>query len=228
MALTHEDRVCIPVPLHRSFGMVLGALSCTALGAAMVFPSAGFDAAQTLQALVQQKCTALHGEPNHYEALLADPDMANKDFSLMRTGIMAGAPCSAETMQAAVRQLNLKQITVGLGKTETSPLSFQSHVSDPLERRVSSVGRIHPHVQAKVVDPQGRMVPVGTPGELCVRGYLVMRSYWEDAAQTAEAIDQAGWFHTGDLATIDAQGYCSILGRLGGAAAPGSHSNQAT
>ena len=228
MALTHEDRVCIPVPLYRSFGMVLGALSCTALGAAMVFPSAGFDAAQTLQALVQQKCTALHGEPTHFEALLADPAFANKDFSLMRTGIMAGAPCSAETMQAVVRQLKLKQLTVGLGKTETSPLSFQSHVSDPLERRVSSVGRIHPHVQAKVVDPQGRMVPVGTPGELCLRGYLVMRSYWEDAAQTAEAIDQAGWFHTGDLATIDAQGYCSILGRLGGAAAPGSHSTQAT
>ena len=228
MALTHNDRVCIPVPLYRSFGMVLGALSCTAVGAAMVFPSARFDAAQTIHAVVQQQCTALHGEPAHFEAMLADADIANKDFSLLRTGIMAGASCATETMQAVVRQLNLKQITVGLGKTETSPLSFQSHVADPLERRVSSVGRIHPHVQAKVVDPQGRMVPVGTTGELCVRGYLVMRGYWENAAQTAEAIDEAGWLHTGDLATIDAQGYCSILGRLGGAAAHGSHATQAT
>jgi fatty-acyl-CoA synthase len=146
--------------------------------------------------------------------MLAEPGVANMDFSLLRTGIMAGAPCPIETMQAVIRTLNMKQITIGYGMTETSPLSFQSHVSDPVERRVSTVGRIQPHVQAKVVDEHGRMVPVGTPGELCVRGYLVMRSYWEDTQQTAVAIDEAGWMHTGDLATIDAQGYCNIVGRV--------------
>ena len=214
MALTQDDRLCIPVPLYHCFGMVLGVLTCTAAGAAMVFPGEGFDAAATLKAVVKQKCTALHGVPTMFVSMLAEPGVANMDFSLLRTGIMAGAPCPIETMQAVIRTLNMKQITIGYGMTETSPLSFQSHVSDPVERRVSTVGRIQPHVQAKVVDEHGRMVPVGTPGELCVRGYLVMRSYWEDPQQTADAIDQAGWMHTGDLATIDAQGYCNIVGRV--------------
>ena len=214
MALTQDDRLCIPVPLYHCFGMVLGVLTCTAAGAAMVFPGEGFDAAATLKAVVKQKCTALHGVPTMFVSMLAEPGVANMDFSLLRTGIMAGAPCPIETMQAVIRTLNMKQITIGYGMTETSPLSFQSHVSDPVERRVSTVGRIQPHVQAKVVDEHGRMVPVGTAGELCVRGYLVMRSYWEDPQQTADAIDQAGWMHTGDLATIDAQGYCNIVGRV--------------
>jgi fatty-acyl-CoA synthase len=214
MALTHEDRMCIPVPLYHCFGMVLGVLTCTAAGAAMVFPGEGFDAAATLKAVVKQRCTGLHGVPTMFVSMLAEPGVANMDFSLLRTGIMAGAPCPIETMQAVMRTLNMKQITIGYGMTETSPLSFQSHVSDPVERRVSTVGRIQPHVQAKVVDEHGRMVPVGSPGELCVRGYLVMRSYWEDAQQTTEAIDDAGWMHTGDLATIDAQGYCNIVGRV--------------
>ena len=214
MALTHVDRLCIPVPLYHCFGMVLGVLTCTAAGAAMVFPGEGFDAAATLKAVVKQRCTALHGVPTMFVSMLAEPDVANMDFSLLRTGIMAGAPCPTETMQAVMRTLNMKQITIGYGMTETSPLSFQSHVSDPVERRVSTVGRIQPHVQAKVVDEHGRMVPVGTPGELCVRGYLVMRSYWEDAQQTADAIDDARWMHTGDLATMDAQGYCNIVGRV--------------
>jgi fatty-acyl-CoA synthase len=214
MALTHEDRMCIPVPLYHCFGMVLGVLTCTAAGAAMVFPGEGFDAAATLKAVIKQRCTALHGVPTMFVSMLAEPGVANMDFSLLRTGIMAGAPCPVETMQAVMRTLNMKQITIGYGMTETSPLSFQSHVSDPVERRVSTVGRIQPHVQAKVIDEHGRMVPVGVPGELCVRGYLVMRSYWEDAQQTAEAIDDAGWMHTGDLATIDAQGYCNIVGRV--------------
>ena len=214
MALTHEDRMCIPVPLYHCFGMVLGVLTCTAAGAAMVFPGEGFDAAATLKAVVKQRCTGLHGVPTMFVSMLAEPGVSNMDFSLLRTGIMAGAPCPIETMQAVMRTLNMKQITIGYGMTETSPLSFQSHVSDPVERRVSTVGRIQPHVQAKVIDEHGRMVPVGVPGELCVRGYLVMRAYWEDAQQTAEAIDDAGWMHTGDLATIDAQGYCNIVGRV--------------
>jgi fatty-acyl-CoA synthase len=214
MALTHEDRMCIPVPLYHCFGMVLGVLTCTAAGSAMVFPGEGFDAAATLKAVLKQRCTALHGVPTMFVSMLAEPGVANMDFSLLRTGIMAGAPCPVETMQAVMGTLNMKQITIGYGMTETSPLSFQSHVSDPVERRVSTVGRIQPHVQAKVVDEHGRMVPLGTPGELCVRGYLVMRSYWEDAQQTAAAIDEAGWMHTGDLATIDAQGYCNIVGRV--------------
>ena len=214
MALTHEDRMCIPVPLDHCFGMVLGVLTCTAAGAAMVFPGEGFDAAATLKAVVKQRCTGLHGVPTMFVSMLAEPGVSNMDFSLLRTGIMAGAPCPIETMQAVMRTLNMKQITIGYGMTETSPLSFHSHVSDPVERRVSTVGRIQPHVQAKVVDEHGRMVPVGVPGELCVRGYLVMRAYWEDAQQTAEAIDDAGWMHTGDLATIDAQGYCNIVGRV--------------
>jgi fatty-acyl-CoA synthase len=214
MALNHEDRMCIPVPLYHCFGMVLGVLTCTAAGAAMVFPGEGFDAAATLKAVLKQRCTALHGVPTMFVSMLAEPGVANMDFSLLRTGIMAGAPCPVDTMQAVMRTLNMKQITIGYGMTETSPLSFQSHVSDPVERRVATVGRIQPHVQAKVVDEHGRMVPVGVPGELCVRGYLVMRSYWEDAQQTAEAIDDAGWMHTGDLATIDAQGYCNIVGRV--------------
>lgn len=214
MVLTHADRLCIPVPLYHCFGMVLGVLTCTAVGAAMVFPGEGFNAAETLKAVLNQRCTALHGVPTMFVSLLAEPGLSNKDFSLLRTGIMAGAPCPVETMQAVMRTLHMKQITIGYGMTETSPLSFQSHVSDPVDRRVSTVGRIQPHVQAKIVDEQGRMVPVGTPGELCVRGYLVMRSYWEDSEQTAQAIDEAGWMHTGDLATIDAQGYCNIVGRV--------------
>ncbi|MSQ65122.1 MAG: AMP-binding protein [Limnohabitans sp.] len=214
MALTREDRMCIPVPLYHCFGMVLGVLTCTATGAAMVFPGQGFDAGATLKAVVKQRCTALHGVPTMFVAMLAEPAVAQMDFSLLRTGIMAGAPCPVETMQAVMRTLNMKQVTIGYGMTETSPLSFQSHVSDPVERRVATVGRIQPHVQAKVVDGHGRMVPVGTPGELCVRGYLVMRAYWEDPQQTSGAIDEAGWMHTGDLATIDAQGYCNIVGRV--------------
>jgi fatty-acyl-CoA synthase len=214
MALTHEDRMCIPVPLYHCFGMVLGVLTCTAAGSAMVFPAEGFDAAATLKTVVKQRCTALHGVPTMFVSMLAEPAVATMDFSLLRTGIMAGAPCPVDTMQAVMRTLNMKQITIGYGMTETSPLSFQSHVSDPVERRVSTVGRIQPHVQAKVVDAHGRMVPVGMPGELCVRGYLVMRSYWEDAQQTADAIDDAGWMHTGDLATIDTHGYCNIVGRV--------------
>lgn len=213
MVLSHSDRMCIPVPLYHCFGMVLGVLSCTAVGAAMIFPSEGFDAAATLQTLQRQRCTALHGVPTMFIAMLAEPTISRLDFSSLRTGIMAGAPCPVETMRAVMHTLNMKEVTISYGMTETSPVSFQSHVSDPVERRVSTVGRIQPHIQAKVINENGRMVPIGVSGELCVRGYLVMRSYWEDKEQTDETIDEAGWLRTGDLATIDAQGYCNIVGR---------------
>jgi fatty-acyl-CoA synthase len=214
MALTHEDRLCIPVPLYHCFGMVLGVLAATAVGAAMVFPGEGFDAEATLRAVYKQRCTALHGVPTMFVSMLAEPLVHQLDLSSLRTGIMAGAPCPVETMQAVMRTMHMQQITIAYGMTETSPVSFQSHVSDPVERRVSTVGRVQPHVQAKVVDENGRMVPLGTAGELCVRGYLVMRSYWEDPQQSQQAIDEAGWMHTGDLATMDAQGYCNIVGRV--------------
>ena len=214
MALGPNDRLCIPVPLYHSFGMVLGVLSCVASGATMMFPSESFDAAQTIAAVQRHRCTALHGVPTMFIAILAHPTLAQHDMSTLRTGIMAGAPCPIETMRRVVSELHMSQITIAYGMTETSPISFQSGVDDPLERRVSTVGRIHPHVEVKIVDAQGRIVPVGQSGELCTRGYSVMRGYWEDEARTREAIDASGWMHTGDLATIDAEGYCNIVGRV--------------
>jgi fatty-acyl-CoA synthase len=214
MAFTAKDRLCIPVPLYHVFGMVLGVLVCVASGATMVFPGESFDAAQTIAAVARQRCTALHGVPTMFIAILAHPSLAQHDMSTLRTGIMAGAPCPIETMRQVVDQLHMSQITIGYGMTETSPCSFQSSVDDPLERRVSTVGRVHPHVEVKIVDDAGRIVPIGQSGELCTRGYLVMRGYWEDAKRSSDAIDESGWMHTGDLATLDAQGYCNIVGRV--------------
>ncbi len=214
MALGANDRLCIPVPLYHCFGMVLGVLSCVASGATMVFPGESFDAAQTIAAIQRHRCTALHGVPTMFIAMLAHPTLAQHDMSTLRTGIMAGAPCPIETMRRVVSGLHMSQVTIAYGMTETSPISFQSGVDDPLERRVSTVGRIHPHVEVKIVDAQGRIVPVGQSGELCTRGYSVMRGYWEDEQRTREAIDASGWMHTGDLATIDAEGYCNIVGRM--------------
>ena len=214
MALTPADRLCIPVPLYHCFGMVLGVLACVASGAAMVFPGEAFEAEATLAAVQRQRCTALHGVPTMFVAMLAHPARAQYDVSTLRTGIMAGAPCPIETMRALVAEMHMSQITIAYGMTETSPISFQSGVHDALERRVATVGRIHPHVEVKIVDAAGRIVPVGQQGELCTRGYSVMRGYWEDAERTREAIDEAGWMHTGDLATLDAEGYCNIVGRV--------------
>jgi fatty-acyl-CoA synthase len=213
MALSAEDRLCIPVPLYHCFGMVLGVLCCTAVGATMVFPGESFDAETTLSAVARYKCTALHGVPTMFIAELEHPNFSNYDMSSLRTGIMAGAPCPVETMRAVVDRMHMSEVTIGYGMTETSPLSFQSRSDDPLERRVATVGRIHPHVEVKIVDPSGKVVPIGASGELCTRGYGVMHGYWEDADRTAEAIDAAGWMHSGDLATIDDQGYCAIVGR---------------
>jgi fatty-acyl-CoA synthase len=214
MAFGPDDRLCIPVPLYHCFGMVLGVLACVASGATMVFPGEGFDPKATLDAVEQHRCTGLHGVPTMFVALLAENERAGRDVGSLRTGIMAGAPCPIEVMRRVGRELHLPGLTIAYGMTETSPISFQSSVTDPLERRVTTVGRIHPHVEVKIVDAAGRIVPVGQPGELCTRGYSVMRGYWEDEARTREAIDAAGWMHTGDLATLDAEGYCNIVGRV--------------
>jgi fatty-acyl-CoA synthase len=214
MRLSERDRLCIPVPLYHCFGMVLGVLACVASGATMVFPAPSFDAEQTLHVVAAQRCTALHGVPSMFIAMLEHSRLRELDVSTLRTGIMAGAPCPIETMRRVVTDLHMPEITIAYGMTETSPVSFQSSVDDPLERRVSTVGRIQPHVEVKIVDDQGRIVPVGQQGELCTRGYLVMHGYWDDAERTREVLDAAGWMHSGDLATIDAHGYCNIVGRL--------------
>ena len=214
MRLTEKDKLVIPVPLYHCFGMVIGVLSCTAVGATMVFPGASFDAAETLKAIQQYRCTALHGVPTMFIAQLDHPEFRNFDVSSLRTGVMAGAPCPIETMRRVVSDMHMKEITIAYGMTETSPISFQSGVDDPLEKRVSTVGRIQPHAEVKIIDEQGRIVPVGKQGELCTRGYLVMQGYWEDDERTSESIDQAGWMHSGDLATLDADGYCNIVGRV--------------
>jgi fatty-acyl-CoA synthase len=212
--LTDRDRVCIPVPLYHCFGMVLGNLACITHGAAMVYPSEGFDPLASLEAVEAERCTALYGVPTMFIAELGHPEFKRFDLSSLRTGIMAGSPCPIEVMKRCVSEMNMSEVTIAYGMTETSPVSTQTSYDDPLERRVGTVGRIHPHVEIKIVDTDGRIVPPGTPGELCTRGYSVMPGYWDDAERTAEAIDRAGWMHTGDLATLDADGYCNIVGRI--------------
>ena len=214
MRFSEADRLCIPVPLYHCFGMVLAVLACVASGAAMVFPGEVFDAGATLAAVSEERCTALHGVPTMFIAELDHPEFERFDLSHLRTGIMAGSPCPIETMKKVVARMNLREITIAYGMTETSPVSFQSSTDDPLERRVTTVGRVQPHVEARVVDADGRTVPVGTPGELWTRGYLVMQGYWGDEARTREAVVEGGWMRTGDLATIDAEGYCNIVGRV--------------
>ena len=214
MKLTAADRLCIPVPLYHCFGMVLGNLACLTHGSTMVFPGEGFDPLATLQAVAEERCTALHGVPTMFIAVLDHPDFAKFDLSTLRTGIMAGSPCPVEVMKRVVQHMNMQQVTIAYGMTETSPVSFQSSTDAPLERRVSTVGLVHPHVEVKIVDGEGRIVPRGTPGELLTRGYSVMLGYWNDEEKTQQSIDAAGWMHTGDLATIDAEGYGNIVGRI--------------
>jgi fatty-acyl-CoA synthase len=214
MGLTQEDRLCIPVPLYHCFGMVMGNLGCLTHGAAMVYPGEGFDPIATLETIQAERCTALYGVPTMFIAQMDHPRFAEFDVSSLRTGIMAGSPCPIEVMRRAMDRMHLRDITIAYGMTETSPVSFQTALDDPLERRVATVGRIHPHLEVKIVDAEGRVVPPGTPGELCTRGYSVMLGYWDDAELTDRAIDRAGWMHTGDLATIDTDGYCAIVGRI--------------
>ena len=214
MRLTEHDRLCIPVPLYHCFGMSMGVLGCVTHGAAMIFPGEGFDPLAVLQTVAEERCTALYGVPTMFIAEMAHPDFEKYDLSSLRTGIMAGSPCPIEVMRRAIGLMHLREITIAYGMTETSPVSFQTKIEAPVERRVATVGTIHPHLEVKVVDALGRIVPAGTPGELCTRGYSVMLGYWEDAERTHQAIDAAGWMHTGDLATIDAEGYCAIVGRI--------------
>ena len=212
--LTEQDRLCIPVPLYHCFGMVMGNLGCMTHGATMVYPADAFDPLSVLQTVQAERCTGLYGVPTMFIAELDHPEFSKFDLSSLRTGIMAGSPCPIEVMKRVQAQMNMHQVTIAYGMTETSPVSTQSSVDDPLERRVSTVGRVQPHIEVKIVDTQGRVVPRGTTGELCTRGYSVMRGYWNDDEKTRDAIDAAGWMHTGDLATMDDEGYVNIVGRL--------------
>jgi fatty-acyl-CoA synthase len=213
MKLTSQDRLCIPVPLYHCFGMVLGNLVCATHGATMVLPGEAFDAKAVLETVDAEKCTALHGVPTMFIALLAHPEFGRYRFGTLRTGIMAGSPCPVEVMKRVMERMNMQQVTIAYGMTETAPISFQSALDDPPENRVSTVGRVQPHLEVKIVDEWGRTVLRGAMGELLTRGYSVMRGYWNDPEKTSEAIDEEGWMHTGDLATIDEQGYCRIVGR---------------
>jgi fatty-acyl-CoA synthase len=211
---TEADRICVPVPFYHCFGMVMGNLAATSHGACVVIPAPGFDPVATLRAVVDEQCTSLYGVPTMFIAELAVPDFAGYDLSSLRTGIMAGSPCPVEVMKRVISEMHMPEVTICYGMTETSPVSTQTRADDSLDRRVSSVGRVHPHLEVKVVDPEtGLPVSVGQPGEFCTRGYSVMRGYWNEPDKTAEVL-RDGWMHTGDLATMDDEGYLSIVGRI--------------
>jgi fatty-acyl-CoA synthase len=210
-----DDRVCIPVPLYHCFGMVMGSLAAVTHGACLVMPSPGFDPGATLAAVEAERCTSLYGVPTMFIAELQHPDFGSFDLSSLRTGVMAGAPCPVEVMRQVVRDMHMAEVAIGYGMTETSPASTITRRDDSLERRVDTVGRPLPHVEVRIVSPEtGDVVPVGETGELCTRGYSVMLGYWDEPSKTTEAIDEEGWMHTGDLATMDADGYCRIVGRI--------------
>ncbi len=208
------DRVCIPVPFYHCFGMVLGNLACTTHGATIVIPSPSFEPAAALRAVSEERCTSLLGVPTMFIAELALPDFASYDLSSLRTGIMAGSPCPTEVMRQCINDMHMTEVTICYGMTETSPVSTQTAADDPLDKRVGTVGRVHPHVEVKIIDAAGRLVARGEKGELCTRGYSVMLGYWTEPTMTAQAIDETGWMHTGDLATMDEDGYVDIGGRI--------------
>ncbi len=213
--ITHEDKVCIPVPLYHCFGMVMGNLGCITHGATMVYPSEGFEPLATMQAVQEEKCTSLYGVPTMFIAELNHPDFSKFDFSSLRTGVMAGSPCPVEVMKKVQTLMHMTDVEICYGMTETSPVSTQTRIGSPLEKQVSTVGQIHPHLEIKIVDPAtNAIVPIGSTGELCTRGYSVMLSYWNNAEATTAAIDVARWMHTGDLATMDEEGYVNIVGRI--------------
>ena len=215
MKLTPEDRLCIPVPLYHCFGMVLGNLACLTHGATIVYPNDGFDPLTVMQTVQAERCTGLHGVPTMFIAELDHPRFKEFDLSTLRTGIMAGSPCPTEVMKRVVDQMHLREITIAYGMTETSPVSCQSSTDTPLSKRVSTVGKVQPHLEIKIVDPEtGAIVAPGVSGEFCTRGYSVMHGYWDDEEKTREAIDAEGWMHTGDLATMDTEGYVNIVGRI--------------
>jgi fatty-acyl-CoA synthase len=215
MNFTAHDRLAIPVPLYHCFGMSMGTLGCVSIGATMVFPAEGFDPLSTLKAIASERCTAVYGVPTMFSAMLDHADFASFDLTSLRTGIMAGAPCPIELMKRVVAQMGVAEVTIAYGMTETSPVSFQSHTDDSLERRVTTVGRAHPHVEVKIIDPvTGETTPAGVQGEICTRGYSVMLGYWGDADNTRAAIDADGFMHTGDLGVIDQDGFGNIVGRV--------------
>ncbi len=212
---TEQDRLCIPVPFYHCFGMVMGNLGCTSHGATMVIPAPGFDPEITLRTLEQERCTGVYGVPTMFIAMQHHPDFASFDLSSLRTGVMAGSICPVEVMKRCVEDMHMAEVAIAYGMTETSPVSCQTRHDDDLDRRTASIGRAHPHVEIKIVDPAtGETVPRGEPGEFCTRGYSVMLGYWEDEEKTAEAIDGDGWMHTGDLAVMREDGYCNIVGRI--------------
>ena len=213
--ITHLDKICIPVPLYHCFGMVMGNLGCVTHGATMVYPADGFDPQATMEAVQAEKCTSLYGVPTMFIAELAHPDFAKYDFSSLRTGVMAGSPCPVEVMKRVNTEMHMPEVEICYGMTETSPVSTQTRLDSPLDKRVGTVGLIGPHLEIKIVDPAtGQVVPVGQPGELCTRGYSVMLGYWNNPDATAKAIDAARWMHTGDLATMDEDSYLNIVGRI--------------
>ncbi|MSO99643.1 MAG: AMP-binding protein [Acetobacteraceae bacterium] len=214
MRYTHRDKVCIPVPMYHCFGMVIGSLACLTSGATIVLPGEGFDPLATLETIAEARCTSLYGVPTMFIAELDHPDFKKFDLSSLRTGMMAGAPCPIEVMRRCIADMHLTELTIGYGMTETSPVSTQTLIGDTLEHQTGTVGKVHPHVEVKIVDSDGLIVPAGTKGEFCTRGYSVMLGYWADEERTADSIDKAGWMHTGDLATMDADGYCNIVGRI--------------
>jgi len=212
--MTEADRLCIPVPLYHCFGMVMGNLACLTHGAAMIYPGEGFDPTEVLQAIQDEGCTALYGVPTMFIAALDHPEFNSFDLATLRTGIMAGSPCPIEVMKQVVDKMNMTEVTIAYGMTETSPVSFQTAVDDAMKRKVGTVGRSLPHVESKIIDADGRIVQPGETGEILTRGYNVMLGYWDDAERTAEAIDAAGWMHTGDLGTMDEHGYGNVVGRI--------------
>ncbi|MBA2954379.1 AMP-binding protein [Nocardioides sp. MAH-18] len=215
IGFTEEDRLCIPVPFYHCFGMVMGNLGCTTHGATMVIPAPGFDPEVTLRTIADERCTAVYGVPTMFIAMQHHPTFAEHDLSSLRTGIMAGSICPVEVMRRCVDDMHMAEVSIAYGMTETSPVSCQTRVDDDLERRTATIGRVHPHVEVKIVDPvSGETVERGEPGEFCTRGYSVMLGYWDDPDKTAEAIDADGWMHTGDLAVMREDGYCNIVGRI--------------
>jgi fatty-acyl-CoA synthase len=211
---TEGDRVCLPVPFYHCFGMVMGNLGCSTHGSCMVIPAPSFEPEATLRAVAEERCTSLYGVPTMFIAMLEHPAFADFDLTSLRTGIMAGSPCPVEVMRRVIDEMHMGEVSICYGMTETSPVSTQTRSDDSLERRVATVGRAGPHVEIKIVDPSGRVLPLGEPGELCTRAYSVMLGYWNEPERTDEAIDAARWMHTGDLATMDGEGYCKIVGRI--------------
>jgi fatty-acyl-CoA synthase len=214
MGLRAGDRLCIPVPLYHCFGMVMGNLACLTHGATMVYPAASFEPRAVLSAIEKERCTALHGVPMMFIAELQDPEFATFDLSSLRTGLMAGSPCPIEVLRQVIEKMNMREVGIAYGMTETSPVSFQTAADDSLERRVSTIGQVQPHLEVKVIDLEGNTTPRGVPGELCTKGYSVMRGYWNDEERTREAIDADGWMHTGDIGVLDNEGYGNIVGRI--------------